>query len=347
MQPYQLRDIFHLVHGQGQTAENRRHHPRAYHVVAVERPPCGLVIALARRFADVVQKSRPTQPEQVVAAFLRGDILAADIVRHGKRVGEIVLMPPAVHGLDTLEGRQLRQYARQEFCRVKKMEGKGGTVGDQHLVKFLCNPLTGEYAEPVRHTAHRLHRLRHNPESQILGRELRREAHSTQHTQRVIRIGRVGIQRCADNAGCKVAYPAERVYQRAEIVFLQRKRHRIDGEIPPHLVILYGSVLDYRLARFPPVGFLAGADKLNLVAFEAEHRGPEVLEIRDSLVETLADSLGEIDSASLHHHINIIARTAQKAVPDISTYHEGSHLPFSRDLPQNPENRLFQKLRYN
>ena len=245
MKPDKLLHVFHPVQRKAKALEDTGHHLASDDIVAVEGPSYGRIIALCGGLADVVHQSSPAKGQAV-----RG---GGHIVQYRKRMGEIVFVSPAVHGLHSLQGGNLRKDVRQQPGPVHKAEGQRGAGRSHHLVELFSNTLHREDGEAVGHTAHRFHRLGHDFELQVWGAELGSETHGAKHTQRVVGIGGIGVKRSADDAGGKVAYASERINESPEIVFLQAQGQGVDGEIPPFLVVFQSAVLDDRLAGLAPV----------------------------------------------------------------------------------------------
>ena len=344
MQPDQLGDILHLVLREPQAVEYARHHTGSDDVVSVESPPRLSVEALARRLTYVVQQGGPAQPQQMIPAVLGGHAIGAYIVDYGESMGEIVLMPLAVYRLHTLERRDFGQYAGEQPAFVHKAEGYGRPGCDEHLAQFVGDPLAGEYLHARSHAPHGLQGFGHYPESPFRSGELGGEAHGPEHPQGIVRVGRIRIKRGADYALGKVAYAAERVYQRTEVLLLQGEGHSVDSEVAAHLVVLEGAVLHYGLARLPAVRFPARPHELYLVAAVAQHGGAEVLEIRDILSRLLPYRTGEVDSAAFHDYIDVAAGPAEKAVPHIAAYHIGPDAKFGSGGADYPEYGPVKKL---
>ena len=248
MQPHQLGDILHLVLREPEAVEYARHHTGSDDVVPMESPPRLSVEALARRLAYVVQQGGPAQPQQMIPAVLGGHALGAYIVDYGESMGEIILMSLAVYRLHTLERRDFGQYAGEQPAFVHKAEGYGRPGCDEHLAQFVGDPLAGEYLEARSHATHGFQGFGHYPESPLRSGELCGEAYGPEHPQGIVRVGRIRIERGADYAIGKVAYAAERIYQRTEVLLLQGEGHSVDSEVAAHLVVLEGAVLHYGFA---------------------------------------------------------------------------------------------------
>ena len=108
--------------------------------MAMEGPAEIRVIALGRRFCDIMEKRCPTKPYIWLRADLRNlltileDIVLesafrnsfhlcnCNIVKHFQSVGEIFLMTLTFNGLHSFEFRKLREYAVQKSGLIKESE---------------------------------------------------------------------------------------------------------------------------------------------------------------------------------------------------------------------------------
>lgn len=176
------------------------------------------------------------------------------------------------------------------------------------------------------------------------GGELGREAHRPQHAQRVVGIGGVGVERSPYYSVGEIPDAPERVDQLAEAVGLEGEGHRVDREVPALLVVLERAVLDYGLAGFAAVGFAARADELNLVGTVAEHRSAEILEIGHVAAGLRAKFEREVDSAALHHHVDVVALAAEETVAHVAAYDEGAHPLGCGDFRNYPEYGFVEEL---
>ena len=336
VQPDKLPDILSVINGQFQAVEDAGDHLRADDFVAVEAPShCG-VVSLRRRLAYVVQQGGPPQPETV--GLLR------NIVEHCQSVGEVVLVAAAVHGLDTLERKELRQDERQQAGFVHEPEGHGRTAAQHHLVKLFRYPLLGKDLKPGGHPPHRIHRFRHYSERAFRCAQLGGEPHGAQHSERIVTVCGVRIQRSADDTGSEIPYAAERIDQIAEGVGLKRKSHRIDREVTSLLVVLESAVLHYGLAGLAAVGLLAGADELDLHVTPLHLSGTEILEYgqRTSL-PSLMESLGHLNAAAHNDNIYIIGGTLQKNITHKTAYHVAFDTLFISHFGDKLKNLMVQK----
>ena len=288
-----------------------------------------------------MQQGGPAQPEIRFRSIGLGYI-----VKDHQGVGEVLLVAAAFDGFHSLEGAELGQDVLQQAGPVHKLEGHRRPRREQHLVEFLGDPLHREYAEAVRHTAHRVKGFLNYSELQLRSGKLGCEAHGPEHTQRVIRIGRVRVERSADNAVCEVADAPERVNQLSEGVFLKGESHCIDGEIAPELVVTQGAVFHYGLAGLAPVGFFAGTHELDFRPLVMEHCGSEIFEIGDIFPRYPAHFTGKLDSAALNYYIYVVAFPSEEAVTYIASDCKGTHAAALCHVAYDAEDFLVQILRY-
>ena len=255
-------------------------------------------------------------------------------------------MALALHRLHALQGAQLGQYALKQAGLLHQLEGHGRPAGDQHLVQLFGDALDRQDTQTVGHPAHGFKRFWHDRKGLLGSGELGRETDGPEHTQRVVGIRRIRVQRGPDDARGQVFDAAERVHQLAERIRLQRERHGVDGEIAALLVVLQGAVFHYRLARFAPVGLFPGAHEFDFIAFVVQHRGAEVFEIGHIRMRPLAHGACELDSAAFHDYVYIAGRAAEEAVAHIASDHEGTHLPLGGDFADEAEDLAIQILRH-
>ena len=148
--------------------------------MVVERPSLRVVPPFGLRFADVVQQCRPAQP-QVVA-------LAAYVVKHFKRVVEVVFVRPAISLFNDVEGGKLRQQPRQQSAAVQVDKTLARRGGHHYLVKLFLYALSADYLYAVGVARQCVKRLVFNEEVKLCGK-----ADAPQHAQRVVGEGYVGV----------------------------------------------------------------------------------------------------------------------------------------------------------
>ena len=181
------------------------------------------------------------------------------------------------------------------------------------------------------------------------GGELGRESHRPEHPQRVVAIGLFGFQRGPDDAGTEVADAAEGIYQRAEVALTEAESHRIDGKVPPQLVLFQGAVFHDRLAGFAVVGFLPRPHEFHLGTAVMQHRRSEIAEHAHVAGMFLAGryfrghGFRQVDAAPLHHDVDIIVLAAQEAVSHITADHESAHTQAGGHVAHEAEDRGIQE----
>ena len=255
---------------------------------------------------------------------------------------EILLMSPSLYRLDSLELRQLRKHIFKQAGLVKKPETNRRLRSNEYLVQLLYYPFLGQDRHPVLVSLYRLYRLGNYRKLLIFIAQLCREPYRTDHSQRIVAVCRVRIQRRTDDSCSKVPDASERIDQRSEILLLKAESHRIYREISSELIVLQCTVLNDRLAGIPAIRLLSRSDKLDLYALELEHGSSEVLEHRHIAVYTLSDRLGQFNSASLHDDIYVLARTSEETVTHIAADHEGTHPFLGRNLRNNGKYLMIQ-----
>ena len=257
-------------------------------------------------------------------------------------MGEVLLVALSLDGFHALELHQLREELLQQAGFVHQAEGHRRLPGDEHLVHLLHDAFGGKDLQAILHRPHRLQRFRDNGESVFGGGELRGEADGAEHAQRVVAVGLFRLERGADDAGREVADAPEGVHERAEILLAQAESHRIDGEIPPQLVLFQRPVLHDGLPGIAVVGLLARAHELHLDALVVQHRGAEVLEHAHVRMDLRRHGFRESDAAPLHDDVDVRVGTSQEAVADIAADDEGADPEVRRHVRHQPEDRCVQ-----
>ena len=213
--------------------------------MTVEGPAKRRVVPLAHGFAYVVQQSGPAQGYAVAHR--------SNIVQHRQRVSEIVFVTAAFNSLNSLKCREFRKDVRKQLSLVHKGESYGRPGRREHLVELFSYAFYGQDGQAVCHTANRFHRLGNDAESELGRAEFCGKTNGAQHTQRVVRIRGIRVQRSADDTVGKVLHTAERIYQSAEILFAEAQGHGVDCEVAPLLIVLQRAVLYYWFAGLAAV----------------------------------------------------------------------------------------------
>ena len=271
------------------------------------------------------------------------------MVHHLDGMREIVLVSPALNGLDPLELRQLRQDVIQQTGLVHQAEAHGRVRGDQDLVEFFDNAFLGKDFHPVLHPTHGVQGFRDDGKRHFRRTELGGESDGPEHSEGIVAISDVRVQRGTDDAGGQVTDAAEGVDQGPEVLRLQAESHGIDREIPAFLVVFQRPVLHNRLAGIPLVRLFPGADELDLRTMVPEHGRPEIPEYGNVAVVVLRlldmrrHGLRQGDAAPLYHDVDVIVPTAQEAVPDISSDHKGTYARLPGHFTDQGEDRMVQK----
>ena len=346
MELHQLLHIFHLlVKRHFQRLEDSRDHPGPHYLMPVECPPRSALVPFGGRLAYIVQQCRPSEPyirrspdffghysvfETIILESAFRDSLflcSRHIVQDLESMREILLVPVTFHTFSTLQFTKLRQYQLQQSGLVHQAETRGRAAAYQHFVQFLRNTLPRKDFQTVPVPADRLQGFRYYPEFPAILTQPGGEPYGPDHPQRIIAVSGIGIQRRADNACSQVPYPSERIHQGAEIIFLKAECHRVYRKIPAFLIVFQRAVFHYRLSGIPSVRFFSGPDKLHFNTPVAQHCSPEIPENGNIGMHGIGHSLCQFYPAALHHDVYILARPAQKTVPDIAAYHKSPY-PF-------------------
>ena len=326
----ELLDIVHIFRLRHlQVGEDALDHLGAYIFVAVEGPAEPRLKALGAGLAHVVEQGGPAKPELVGGG--------GHVVEHLQRMAEIVFVPASLHRLDPLEGIELGQHGGQQAAFVHQQPTHRRAGGFHDFVQFVGNPFAGENREPAGVAANGVFGFRDDLEPQLGS-----EPDGAQHAQGIVAVGRIGIERGADDAVVEVADAAEGIHQRAVILAAEAESQCVDGEVTPLLIFLKGAVFHDGLAGIGPVGFAAGADEFDLHALVAQHRGAKTAEDGNFGPDPGGHRLREGDSAAFHHHIDIVAGTLEEPVAHVAADHEGADalcLSFGSD---NLENLMIQ-----
>ena len=224
-------------------------------------------------------------------------------------------MRSAIAGLNTLQGYQLREDKLQQAGAVQIYESFGRDGRQQYLIQFIRNPLFGYDGNAFFVTAQRLKSIIINIEIQLGGK-----ADAAHHTQRVVTESDVRVKRRTNGFLLHILHSSKRVHQFSIAMPVQANRQRIDGKVPPVLVILQRTVLNNRLARIVCVGLLTRTHKLHFRSMILQLRRTEILENREmsATAQTFGKSLSHNDSATYHYHINIFGRTLQEYVTHVA-----------------------------
>ena len=169
---------------------------------------------LARlRLADVVEQRGEAE---------RSGRLGLAPLDHGVRMAKHVLVP--VHRiLLEAERRQLRQELIRQAGLDEQLETRRRPGAVQQLHELVGDPLRAHDREALAHATDRLHDPRRRRDLQ-----LGHEPGGTQHPQRIVGERHLGFQRRVERLRGEVAYPAERVDERAA---RHSDRHRVDREV--------------------------------------------------------------------------------------------------------------------
>ena len=279
--------------------------------MVVEGPSQPGIVAFGAGFAYVVKQGGPPQP--LVAAAQR------HVVEHGERVVEVVFVSATLDGLYPFEGSHLGEDEGQQLAVVEQDEAFRGDVGADDFAQLVDDALFRDDFDARAVALDGGEGLGLDAEV-----ELRGEPYGPHHAQGVVAEGDVGVERGADNPFFEVVHTAEGVDQFAPAVAVQTQGQGVDGEVAPVLVVLQGSVLDYRLARVVAVRLLAGADELDFEIFAPVvilHLGrTEVAEGREMgpFAQPGGERLGQFDAAAQGDDVDVFGGAVQKDVAHIA-----------------------------
>ena len=233
---------------------------------------------------------------------------------------EIVLVRIAAYPLDAFKALHFRKHEFQKSRRVEQHKADRRARRKDNLVEFRYDAFARHDSDTLRVPLYRIECQGLNLEAQLGS-----EPHGPHHSQRVVRKGYVRIARGAYDIIPQVLHAVERVHQSSEILLAERPRQSVDGKIPAQLVVLQSPCADGRLARIAAVRLLSRTDELYLHSVGTEHRGSERLEHRHLRVQFASQSVGQLYTVAVHHHVHIAARTVQVIIPHVSANHESSY----------------------
>ena len=225
-------------------------------------------------------------------------------------------MTASVHCLDALQLRQLRQDVFEQAGLVHEFEGHGRMGAEQHLVQFFRDALFRENRHPVAHPVHGVEGFRNYLKFMVLCAEFGCESDCAEHSQRVVAVGRVRVERGADNSCRQIANAAERVHQRPEIFFLQAQCQCVDGEVASFLVVFQCAVFYYRFSGIAVIRFFSRAHEFDFCPVVFQHGCAEILEYRDAASVVFAFTYmvsygsGQFDSAAFDYDVYVICLSA-------------------------------------
>ena len=332
VQRHQFLDVLHVVGLRHlQPREHALDHLRAQVFVPAERPARPRLPFLGGSLADVVQQGRPAEPYVVAGG--------GHVVEHLEGVTEVVLVPPAGNRLHPFEISQRRQHGGQQPAFVKQIEADGRLGRAHDLHQFIGDALGRKDSEPVLVAAHRVDGLGHDGEAQLRG-----ETDGTEHPERVVAIGGVGVERRADETCIEVADAAERIDQAPVVFPLQAESHGVDGEVAALLVFFQRAVFHDGLARRGAVRLAACSHELHFHAVAVQHGGAEILEHGDFDAESVGYGLGQGDAAALHYDVDVVAGPLQEEIAHVAPDDESTYALLARGLRHDVEDSAVQSL---
>ncbi len=112
---YHFLNILHfLIEGEFHPAEDAGDHPVSHDVMPMKGPSLSVDEFPGGRFGDIVEKSRPSEPEVLG--------MGSQLVEHLEGMGKVIFMTYATHRFHPLETHQLRKNHLQQSGFVKKQK---------------------------------------------------------------------------------------------------------------------------------------------------------------------------------------------------------------------------------
>ena len=299
----------------------------------VKSPSRHRVEALRTRFADVVQKGRPTQPQ-----IIR---MPANIIEHFKRVVEIVFMRTSVYLFHPLHSCQLGKNERQQAAPSQLHEAFRRRGRHHYLIQFVGNTLAGDDLYPFPVPFQCLERLFIYIKIQLGGK-----THAAHHAQRVVAESNVGVERRTDEAVFHVPHAVERVDQFSETFTVQTYGQCINREITAVLVVFQRPVFHHRLTRVMAVTLLPGSYELHLHSLELDLCRTEIAEHTQVCAspQPAGQSLGQCYAAPHRHDIDVLRRALQKKITHITAYDIAFHTLLISHFRYLMENLFVQQM---
>jgi hypothetical protein len=192
------------------------------------KPFCG-------RLGDVMQYSRPSQPQVVRKR--------ADIVHHLEGMVEIVLVRVPVHDVHTAELHKVGKDDLKKPYIMEKLEAPGWLLRKKYLVQFLRDPLLRDNANATAVPCDGRPCVLLDEKVKLGG-----EAYRPHHPQRIVAEGHVRISRCADDAVLQILATIEGIAKLPVVFLIERNAHGVDREVAPDLIILQCALLHDRLS---------------------------------------------------------------------------------------------------
>ena len=156
--------------------------------------------------------------------------------------------------------------------------------------------------------------------------QLGSESNGAHHAQRVVREGDVGVARSANQTILHILHPVEGIDQLTEALLGERPGQRIDREVATTLIILKRTGLNERFARVVGVALTASTDKLHLHPIAgAQHGRTKGLIDRNLGAQLTPQRLGQRNTATHDHHIDIGRGATEVVIAHITAYDIGIH----------------------
>lgn len=306
MKLHKLRDVLDHLVGVLERSHPLLDHLGAHHLVVMERDAPILLEAPRPRLADVMEESGKAQ-NQIRAVLLQVDRLLQD----GQRVLVDIFVTVMLVTFQTQSG-ELRQHLLRQPRTDKLRQTLAGVGGEQQLVELLPDPLGGDDLDTPGHFRHRRDHIGGDIEVQLRG-----EASSTQHAQRIIGERLLGGAGSAQYTRGQVLTTAVGI---DEVLLRKRYRHRVDREVTTDEVFLDGIAVGHLgLARGPVVRLRPVCGDLDLVAVLLDTHGAEGDPDLPYRVGPRPDDLQYGLGAGIGREVQVVPEPAEKRIPDRAT----------------------------
>ncbi len=291
--------------------------------MVVESPSALGVEVLCGRFADIMQERRPAQVYIVRSG--------SNAVKHSHRMIEIIFMRPAFDYLNPLHPCQFGHYDGEQSAAEQVIPPYRGLRSRHNLEQLILDTLGGDNLDSRSIAAQGCESHRVDVEIELGG-----ETDTAQHAQRVVGESDVRVERRADNTALDVAEAVVAVDYLAEVIFIDRNRHGIDGEIAPREIIVKCAVFNDGITRITVIRLPACTYKLEFYLAPVHLRRTVVAVYgqRGLRAERLGHRPGKVDTRPHRNEVDILGVTAYNEVAYITAHdialtpHGVGHIPY-------------------
>ena len=315
MQAHQLLHKLHrLAQGQSETAKNLGHPLGPKGLVAVKGPALHGVKPLGARLGNVVQKSRPPEPQIAPGV--------GHVVQHAKGVFKVVFMALVAASFHALQGRHFGKEQGQQTRSVHELKAVRRLGREHNFVPLFGNAFPRKNLHAIGVAAYGLKGFGFDVEIELGGK-----AHGPQHAQGVVAKRNIGVEGGAQNAVAQVLQALKRVYHRAVGGFVEADGQGVDGKIASLLVVVKGAVFHNGLARIAAIRLLSRAHHLNFGVVIAKTGRAKVLELGNGgqnalfLCNVRTNLPGKFQAVAHHHAVYVGRGTVEQQVAHIAAHH--------------------------